>query len=73
MKNPRAGDVETKTQSGIRVRAKAPDSSSDDGKKNQQFARMLTKSLFGRHYWDDAMELEKQRATQNPKWRRRNR
>jgi len=35
--------------------------------QRQRFARALTRSVFGRHYWDDALEAEKQRASRKTK------
>ena len=31
--------------------------------RRRRFAKSLTRNVFGRHYWDDALEAEKQNAS----------
>lgn len=38
-----------------------------EDRQRQRFARAITRSVFGRHYWDDALEAEKQRASRKRK------
>jgi hypothetical protein len=38
-----------------------------DGDRRRQFARALTRAEFGRFYWDDKLEAEKQRALRKTK------
>lgn len=38
-----------------------------DGDRRSAFARALTRAMFGRYYWDDSLEAEKQRASRKPK------
>jgi|GEM_PF-3984213 len=35
----------------------------EEERRRRNFAKSLTRNLFGRHYWDDALEAEKQDAS----------
>ena len=35
--------------------------------RRDAFARALTRAMFGRYYWDDSLEAEKQRASRKHK------
>jgi len=40
----------------------------EEEKRRRKFAASLTRHVFGRYYWDDALEAEKQSASK--KWKR---
>lgn len=40
---------------------------SSDEDRRCAFARALTRAVFGRYYWDESLEAEKQRASRKHK------
>jgi len=38
-----------------------------DDDRRRRFARELNRAMFGRNYWDDRLEAEKQRASRKSK------
>lgn len=72
MQKPENGGLTPIFSSGNNPNERNENTEAEALKRRERFARALTRSVFGRHYWDDGSEAELQRAMRRPKQKRKN-